>query len=324
MKHKILAYLEQNRGHRISGEALANLLGISRGGVWKAIKALKAEGFVISAIPSKGYSLADTNDILSSAALSPYITSKVMGQQITVHKTIPSTNEEAAKLARSGAPEGTVVLAEEQTAGKGRMGRSFYSPHGTGIYLSIVLRPQLSAEYCPLITAAAAVATAQVLEQLCGEAVLIKWVNDIYMRGRKVCGILTEGLINFENGSLTYAVLGIGINVRTIDFPDEIKSVAGSIGICDNEMKRGRIICMILDAFERIYTALPQKDFMAEYRSRSFILGKDIEIIFGNEMLNAKAIDIDSMGHLIVRLPNGDMKVLHSGEVSIKAWQGEN
>ena len=232
IKDQVLRMLEDQRDRQVSGARLAEELGVTRNAVWKAVEALRAEGYVIDAATNRGYRLAQENDLLSPASIERFLPDgHPFG--ITVRKRVDSTNAEARRRALEGAPEGAVVVAEEQTAGRGRLGRTFYSPAGAGVYLSVVLRPRLQADAAQYLTCAAAVSCAQAIEAVTGEEALIKWVNDIFCRGRKVAGILTEGVVDMESGRFEYAVLGMGVNVRVpaSGFPSEIADVAGAV--CD-------------------------------------------------------------------------------------------
>ncbi len=214
VKEGTLQVLENNKGRYISGGQISQELQVSRNAVWKAIKVLQSEGYDISATHSKGYCLSLSSDILSSQSINKYISSYPNVFEITVKKTVSSTNNIAKDLAHQGAKEGTVLISEEQTAGKGRLGKSFYSPSQTGLYMSIILRPQLTASQSLLITAAASVAVARVVENISGVRAKIKWVNDIYCNNKKVSGILTEASFNVENNGIEFIVLGIGVNIK--------------------------------------------------------------------------------------------------------------
>ena len=194
VKDEVLKELENNKGDYISGGQLADNLGVSRNSVWKAIKALEKSGYEINAIPNKGYCLAEKNDILSSYSIKQHLKNPHL--DISVFSSVTSTNTILKEMAEQGAKEGTVIIAEEQTAGRGRTGKQFYSPKGTGIYISILLRPDIPAEESLFLTTSAAVATARAIEDVSDKRALIKWVNDIYLEDKKTCGILTEGAFN--------------------------------------------------------------------------------------------------------------------------------
>ena len=320
VKDEVLKELENNKGDYISGGQLADNLGVSRNSVWKAIKALEKSGYEINAIPNKGYCLAEKNDILSSYSIKQHLKNPHL--DISVFSSVTSTNTILKEMAEQGAKEGTVIIAEEQTAGRGRTGKQFYSPKGTGIYISILLRPDIPAEESLFLTTSAAVATARAIEDVSDKRALIKWVNDIYLEDKKTCGILTEGAFNVETGKLDYAIVGIGINVCIPDggFPDNIKDIATAI--FDKQTysinKRSILIANLLDYFMEYYKDFKSKSYVKEYIERSMIIGKTITVIEGSKTSVAKAIDIDKNCRLKVQFEDGTTKWLSSGEVSTK------
>lgn len=320
VKDEVLKELENNKGDYISGGQLADNLGVSRNSVWKAIKALEKSGYEINAIPNKGYCLAEKNDILSSYSIKQHLKNPHL--DISVFSSVTSTNTILKEMAEQGAKEGTVIIAEEQTAGRGRTGKQFYSPKGTGIYISILLRPDIPAEESLFLTTSAAVATARAIEDVSDKRALIKWVNDIYLEDKKNCGILTEGAFNVETGKLDYAIVGIGINVCIPDggFPDNIKDIATAIfdKQTDSINKRSILIANLLDYFMEYYKDFKSKSYVKEYIERSMIIGKTITVIEGSKTSVAKAIDIDKNCRLKVQFEDGTTKWLSSGEVSTK------
>ena len=320
VKDEVLKELENNKGDYISGGQLAENLGVSRNSVWKAIKALEKSGYEINAIPNKGYCLAEKNDILSSYSIKQHLKNPHL--DISVFSSVTSTNTILKEMAEQGAKEGTVIIAEEQTAGRGRTGKQFYSPKGTGIYISILLWPDIPAEESLFLTTSAAVATARAIEDVSDKRALIKWVNDIYLEDKKACGILTEGAFNVETGKLDYAIVGIGINVCIPDggFPDNIKDIATAIfdKQTDSINKRSILIANLLDYFMEYYKDFKSKSYVKEYIERSMIIGKTITVIEGSKTSVAKAIDIDKNCRLKVQFEDGTTKWLSSGEVSTK------
>lgn len=322
VKEHILSLLDGNKGEYISGEEIAAQLSVTRSAVWKAIKSLQTEGYSIQAVTNKGYSLSPHTDILSASAISKYLDTQGQKLRVEVVKTISSTNEAVKVLASNGEAEGKVILAEEQTGGRGRKGREFYSPSGTGIYMSILLRPKLSAAESALLTTSAAVAVALSLESISGKDTQIKWVNDVFMDGKKVCGILTEASMSLENGWLDYAVLGIGINVAlpSDGFPNDLAEIATSVFSENNDYGdlRNRLVAEVLNNFMGFYEHLTDRLFLSEYRKRIISLGKLVTVIKDNKQRKATAIDINDDCHLKVRYENGDEEYISSGEVSIK------
>lgn len=318
VKNELIKLFEQNRGRYLSGEEIAESLGCTRGAVWKAVKKLQSEGYDISAVTNRGYRL-DSADMLSAAGVEKYLGDN-SGISLTVYKETDSTNTRLRELAANGAPEGTAVIAGMQTGGKGRLGRKFFSPSNTGLYLSILLRPEMTAADAVRITTAAAVAVAEAVEKISGKRSDIKWVNDVYMDGRKICGILTEASFNLENGGLDYAVCGIGINVYEPEggFPEDIKDIAGAVLDTPAEDIRNRMAAMVLENFMGYYRHLSENSFLQGYQSRLMWRGEDINIIRGSEITPAKLIDADEKCRLMVRYEDGTEDTVSSGEISIR------
>ncbi len=240
---------------------------------------------------------------------------------IRCFELIDSTNTALKAESAKGAMEGTVIIADAQTAGKGRLGRRFESPEGTGIYMSILLRPKFPPEEALKITTGAAVAIAKAIEEVSGEESKIKWVNDIYMRERKVCGILAESSLNPEG--FDYVVLGIGINVKAPEggFPQEIKDIAGAVFEDEvPENARERIAALVIDNFFGFYEQMPGDEYIDEYRARSLLTGREVTYISNLTGLEESgvAVDVDRDCHLLVKLPDGTIKAFSTGEVNLK------
>lgn len=306
----------------MSGERMARRLGVSRNAVWKAIVQLRREGYVIEAGTNRGYRLVEAPNDVSIPAIRRWLMPGEIGARMELHRTLVSTNTQAKALAATGAPHGTLVIAETQTGGKGRMGRAFFSPEHTGVYITYILRPKLLAERAVMITSMAAVAVARAIEAVAPVAVAIKWVNDLYIGGRKVCGILCEASMDFESGGLDYAVLGIGVNVTAMDFPPELADIATSIeNECSQSVSRSRLIAEISNQLNALYGQLETGAFMAENRRRSNVIGRDVWVIRGDERVPAHAVDIDDGGRLVIRTETGVRKV-NSGEVSLRTRDG--
>lgn len=320
IKQQVLKLLEENRGNTVNGAKLAEELSVTRSSIWKAVKTLQKDGYCINAVTNKGYCLLQNNDIVSSESIIPFLKDKATDFQLDVRQSVTSTNTVAKELAAKGAQEGTVIIAREQTEGRGRMGRFFYSPGSSGIYFTIILRPKLNLEDALLITTATAVAVAQAIETIAGVTASIKWVNDIYIGDRKVCGILTEASLNFENGGLEYAVVGIGINIETKDFPEDISNKAGSL-FSDKPGDKpitSMLVAEVLNNLAACIDSLNDKRYLDEYRKRSFLIGKDILVLKGSKEIPAKAIDIDNKACLVVEYEDHTKEALISGEVSIR------
>ncbi len=321
LKDQVLEILEKNRGESISGTKIASHLSVTRSAIWKVIKSLEKDGYNIKAVTNKGYCLMDDNDIISAESISPYLKGDALNFDLDVRQTVTSTNVIVKDMANQGEKEGRVVVATEQTEGRGRMGRQFYSPNDTGIYFSILLRPKLKLEDSLLITTTAAVAVAEAIEKVAPVKAEIKWVNDIFVDKKKVCGILTEASIDLESGGLKYAVLGIGINITTNTFPDEISLSAGSIfkNKPDNAPITSILVAEILNNLSLYMNSFDDKDHIAKYKDRSFLIGKEILVIKGNDKVPALAIDIDDKARLVVEYEDKTRESLSSGEVSIRA-----
>ena len=318
-KDQVLRMLEDQRDRQVSGARLAEELGVTRNAVWKAVEALRAEGYVIDAATNRGYRLAQENDLLSPASIERFLPDgHPFG--ITVRKRVDSTNAEARRRALEGAPEGAVVVAEEQTAGRGRLGKTFYSPAGAGVYLSVVLRPRLQADAAQYLTCAAAVSCAQAIEAVTGEEALIKWVNDIFCRGRKVAGILTEGMVDMESGRFEHAVLGIGVNVKppADGFPRDIADVAGAVLDDRTGAVRCELAAAILTRFWNLYRHVADASFYDEYRRRCFLLGQPLVVRQGPSRVRARAVDLTPDFKLVVELPDKTRRELPYGEVSTR------
>ena len=322
-KNRILELLEQQRGESISGEHLAGVLGISRNAVWKAIKELQKDGYHIVAVTNKGYCLSAENDIISIPGIKPFLSerSQFYANKIQVHKSLESTNKTAKEMAVAGAEHGTIIISDCQTMGRGRYSRNFFSPSGGGLYMSMVLRPEAMHFKNPTsVTAFAAVSVCEAIESISTKVPRIKWVNDIFIDGKKVCGILTEAVTDFESGGLDWVVLGIGINVhtRTEDFPCDLQSIATSI-YPDEKMSgvRNRLSAEIINRIFGFETLPSETEIFEKYKKRLMVLGKKITVIQNQVEYKATAIDVDSVGHLVVKNESGERITLSSGEIRI-------
>ena len=310
VKQNVIALLEENRSKVISGQELANQLHVSRAAIWKAIKTLKEEGSNIEATPNKGYVLLENSDVLSKQGIAYYLTEEI---DIFSYKTIDSTNTQMKKLAINGGKNHSVIVSEEQSAGRGRFGRSFYSPAQKGVYMSVLLKTGDSLQNATMITIKTAVAVRRAIAKLYDIEVAIKWVNDLYYRGKKVCGILSEAISDFESGMIEAIIIGIGINVSTDNFPLEIASIATSLGL--QEANRNQFIAEILNQL----FAIIDEDFklvLNEYRMASCVLHKQITFNQKGEQFTGLVREINDLGNLVVS-SNGAEMVLTAGEVSI-------
>lgn len=323
IREDVVTILEQNKGAPVSGEAIASALGVSRAAVWKVITDLRKAGVPISASTNRGYTLDESADVLSQASIAAYVDPSLIFR-VEYHEELGSTNQRAKTLAVEGAPHGTSVVARIQTSGRGRRGRSFSSPEG-GVYLSIVLRPEHMATGADpvLITTSSAVAVARAVEQTCGLKLDIKWVNDLFLEGRKVCGILTEGIADMESGGISALVVGIGVNFSTQEdeYPVDIQPLVRSLFSGPEKVPAGlgraRLAAAIIENVLTCASRLGAEDIWTEYRSRCFLLGRKVRIE-SEAPYEAMVEDIDKDFHLHVRLPDGRREILTAGEVSIR------
>lgn len=313
----VLEMLEKERGRYFSGAEIAAALGVSRAAVWKAVESLRLEGYPIRAVRSRGYALDDDADVVTEEQIGRYLKTKL--PQLAVYKSVSSTNDVARQLASSGAPEGATVVARCQTGGRGRKGRVFYSPPDSGVYISIVLRPQMTTEKTLYITTAAAAAVALAIEEVAGCPAAIKWVNDVYAHGKKVCGILTEGAFDAETGSLDFAIVGIGINVCTPPggFPPELQARAGAVFDHAPGDASSRLAAAVIDRFLAYYKDLEKKTFLQDYRSRMFLNGQKVTVVSGTQSYEAVVQAVDDSFALLVKDASGQLHRLQSGEVTI-------
>lgn len=309
LKNDIL-YELLNSNDYISGQYLAEKFGKSRAAVWKAIKALTAEGYDISAITNKGYKLTENNDLISEQSIKSYLKHNI---DVIYYPSVDSTNNCCKRLLADGREGIFLVTADEQTAGRGRQGKSFYSPPLTGIYFSVVIRPHTSLHNAVTATTAAAVSVCRAIEKITDKNPKIKWVNDVYLDNKKICGILTEAITNFEDGTVDSVIVGIGINIKTTCFPDDV-TAAGNL---NTDISRSRLIAAVTDELLEI-AGNGYKSFIDYYRSHSLVIGEKIKFIQNSKVTPALAVAIDETGGLEVELENGEHTVLRSGEISIR------
>lgn len=253
-----------------------------------------------------------------SRKIRAYLPEKYRSFEIITKEEVTSTNDEVKKLALTENEKSIIYIAESQTKGKGRLGRSFFSPESTGIYMSILLHPELKAEDCTLLTPAAAVAVCKALEKTAGIKADIKWVNDVYIGGKKVAGILTESA--FEGGGIKYCVVGIGINLTPPedDFPEEIRDIAASVLTEIDAETKNRLIAEVVSAFMECYESLPTVNFFEQYRNRLLYLGEKITVISPAGSYSATAKDIDEGFRLIIEKEDGEEGIIGSGEISVR------
>lgn len=318
MKIHVLKSLTDHPGEWLSGEDLSRLSGVTRAAVWKQIKQLKAEGYVIESVPSKGYRMLSEGEILSKEGLKLALSESQIVHEVIHLKTVDSTN----RYARLVDDTGILIVAEEQTQGRGRLGRTWVSPAGEGLWFTLVLKPDLDPTQAALVTQIAASAVWQGIEAVTGIQASIKWPNDIQIANRKVCGILTE--MNSELGAIERLMVGIGINVNGPEMPAELAEIATSLRIETGiSWSRKALLLAVLQAFEKDYVDFVKNGTLESVihrcRAHSSLIGNQIRIVTGNREEFAEAVDISDRGELIVRKPTGEICPLISGEISVRA-----
>lgn len=321
-KRDVLTLLRYAGKEPISGEELSAKIGVSRTAVWKHIQALKEEGYQINAHPGKGYYLLKVPDLLLPAEIQQYLSGGKLGSVIEHHYELNSTNERAKELATEGVPEGVLVVAESQNRGKGRLGRGWFSPEGTGIYLSLIFRPSLTPEKAPGFTLLGAVALARAVLEVTDLKVGIKWPNDLLVEGKKFAGILTE--MKGEMDRIHSLILGVGINVNTNpeDFPKEIQGNAISLKtVLGRPVSRVQLIGAYLTVLEELYDEYLEsglEPILKAWKEWNITLGQWITVSSGTEKFYGQAIDLDEKGSLIVKDNHGEIRSFISGEVTLK------
>ncbi len=327
-REEVLSLLRREEGF-LSGQDLSRRLGLSRAAVWKAVDALRKEGYEIEARTGLGYCLAAAPDALTEPEIRSFLgKTAVVGRELRCFDELDSTNNYLKT--QTGLPDGTVAVADSQTAGRGRMDRSFQSPKGQGIYLSVLLRPPLPPDRLPPVTALAGVAVCAAVERVCGLRPGLKWPNDPVLNGKKLCGILTEMSLEAETGRVQSLVLGIGINMgqRPEDFSPEVREIATSLlQVLGAPVSRPQLTAALLEELDRTYAALLTGDlseYLAAYRRDCVNLGKTVQLIpfGGGARETAQAVEIDEAFNLVVRGSGGRERTVRSGEVSVRGLWG--
>lgn len=324
MKEEILRLLRSADGY-ISGQELCNRFGVSRTAVWKAINQLKEAGYEIEAQQNKGYRLVAAPDLMTEAEIKSLMHTDWVAKEVLYFDTIDSTNTKAQELAEKGYPSGTLVVADKQESGKGRRGRSWVSPSGTGIFMTLMIKPDINPNNASMLTLVAALAVAKAITSVTGEEAMIKWPNDIVVNSKKVCGILTE--MNAQFDYINHIVVGIGINVHNESFPEEISQMASSLMIeaGGKRFHRAQIIAETMSYFEQYYdTFLKTQDLSALVREYDELLvnrNKSVRVLDPKEPFDGKAMGITPKGELIVDTWES-RKLVSSGEVSVRGIYG--
>ncbi len=324
VKTEVLRMLKEADDY-LSGQEICERLNVSRTAVWKVIKQLGAEGYEIEAVRNRGYRLKFMGDVLSQAELESSIDSKWAGKHILYFDETDSTNTEIKKAAERDAVQGTLAVADYQSMGKGRRGRSWTAPHGVGIWMSMLLRPKLPPTCASMLTLVAALAVADGISEVCNLEAKIKWPNDIVVNGKKVCGILTE--MSTELDFINYIVTGIGINVANSDFPEDIRDVATSLYIeTGMEIRRSQLIAAIMRAYEKYYEKFTETRDMSLlldlYNSRLANCDARVRVLSPGNEYSGTALGINKMGELLVRTDDGKINEVLSGEVSVRGIYG--
>ena len=326
-KEAVLLYLQEHTGEPISGEKMALALNKSRTSIWKAIQSLKKEGYSIESSTNKGYTLSQNNDVLSEQQINQELIQQhhPIDWNIQTMESTTSTNDLAKIYANHNSTTPAIFISEEQTAGRGRLGRTFVSPSKTGLYISLCLFPTIALEDLSLITCATAVACIETLEQLTGKSLNIKWVNDLFYQDKKVGGILTEVISDFESQQVQSLIVGMGINLidSPQSFPEELHSIVGSIFSSKKEydnssFNRNHFIAQFLEKWTFYYQNLSKRNFIESYKEHSNVISKFVNVFEGNQTYSAYAKDIDENGHLIIEKEDNTLHSLSYGEVSIR------
>ncbi len=324
MRDRVLQML-QEKNEFISGQELCENLAVSRTAIWKSIHVLQEEGYHIEAVRNKGYRLISSPDVLFSNEIKSHLQTKWFGDKIIYLESVDSTNNEVKRRVETGELENLLVVSEEQIAGKGRRGRSWKSPRGTGIWMSFVIKPELEPESAPMITLVAAMACAKAIREITGLEASIKWPNDIVVNGKKVVGILTE--MSTEMMYVNYVVVGVGINVNMEEFPEEIKEVATSLKIeAKSEISRSQLVAKFGEQFEKYYQEFLDKQNLSsireEYEEYLINCNKEVAIQQGQDRWNGIALGINNNGELLVKKQDGEVQVIRAGEVSVRGLYG--
>lgn len=323
MKKNILTILRNSDKH-VSGQEISNMLGVSRTAVWKVITQLRNEGYQVEAISNKGYRITSYPDIITEEELTSILRTKTIGKKIRYYQEVNSTNAEAKRLAEGETGDGLLVISEQQTAGKGRRGRNWLSPKGDGIWMSILLKPNMKPVNASMLTLVTALAVAKTIREDLKMDAYIKWPNDVVVNGKKVCGILTE--MSSEIDYIHYVVIGIGINVNIEKFPEELQDTATSLFIEGNKKwNRSKLIASILLEFESLYEQFLKtedlREFILAYNKVLINNGRMVRILETREETPGKALGINEKGHLLVETQDKVIEVI-AGEVSVRGIYG--
>ena len=324
MKEELLSLLRE-RNEYVSGQELCRHFGVSRTAIWKAVNRLKEAGYEIEAVPNKGYRVLSCPDSVAAVEVSSLMETDVIGRDVRYMETIDSTNLYARRLGEDGAVEGVLVVADEQTAGKGRSGRHWTTPPGSAIAMSVLLRPRIAPERISMVTLVMGLAVAKAVRELYGLDALIKWPNDVVVNGKKICGILTE--MSAELMAVNYIVIGVGINSNMKEFPEEIRTTATSIALeLGRDVSRARLIAEVMKHFETLYRSFLETSdlsgIISDYNAILVNIGRRVRVLEPGNEYSAKALGIDRNGRLLVRTDEGTVRDVYAGEVSVRGIYG--
>lgn len=324
MKNEILRALREADGY-VSGQELCEHFGVSRTAVWKNIRSLQEDGYEIEAVPNRGYRIIGCPDTIAEEEVASRLKTKRMGKTIRYFSVIDSTNNYAKRIGEDGAPDGTLVIADEQTAGKGRSGRRWVTPSGQAIAFTLLLRPALPPSRISMVTLVMGLAVCRAIRRLYDLPVGIKWPNDVVIDGKKICGILTE--MSAEIDGVHYIVIGVGINANLTSFPEEIRDVATSVALqLGHDVSRAEIIAEVMKQFEDFYEGFEQDGdltkLIGEYNSDLLNRNNKVRVLDPKGEYEGTALGIDRLGQLLVRRQDGSVAEVYAGEVSVRGVYG--
>ncbi len=325
MKKKVLKALTEARDGYLSGQALCDALAVSRTAVWKVINQLKEEGYQIESVPHRGYRILKRPDVVTAEEIGSRLQTETIGRQVVFYDVIDSTNNEAKRLAETGAADGTLVVTELQEHGKGRRGRGWVTPAKASIMMSLVLRPQIRPEHASSVTLVMGLAVAEACREFCKVDARIKWPNDVVVDGRKICGILTE--LSSEVDYINYLVIGTGINANLTELPLEIAATATSLTLQTGmKIDRAGLIAACLERFETYYRKFLQTEdvslLLLQYNA--LLAGKEGRVCVlepGKEYIGTSH-GINERGELLVEREDGTIERVYAGEVSVRGIYG--
>lgn len=338
IKEEILKVLRESEDY-VSGQELCEKFGVSRTAVWKAVTKLKEEGYEIDSISNRGYLLKTLADVVTEAEIGSRLTTKVMGKHCVCFGDVDSTNIQAKKLAEEGAPHGTLVCAESQSEGRGRRGKTWISPRGNAVYMSLLLRPRIRPEHASVLTLVMGMAAARACNELLRRAeeeaagnsseqarprVGVKWPNDLVLDGRKTAGMLTE--MSAEIDCIHYVIIGVGINVNEKDFPEELPQATSLRQEAGKRLMRAELIALCMEYFEKYYCEFEKTEDLRtlkdDYEELLVNKGRQVRVLEpGNEHVGT-ALGINEQGELLVELADGRTEKVYAGEVSVRGIYG--